>query len=803
MIVDNPFVLTSEGYKEELTLNFDKKTIILDSSEGLRVPYDETLVLNNSELSVRRPVPFFESEGNVSKALRVKKDGTDYEIYWEKVSDLDNLAVLFGTQDSEADRLFALTHAGAPLYYDPATRTVYLDLNGKEDIIGDGKLLNNNGQPINGWLLDPRHIYNGGTSEDSLRLVVYPDEQKLERLNIPLDQYLLRWKSSEADMPIYRYPNGIPVKADSEYGGQKGNWDPANGLSRIALKGLTKNLLYWDPAALAWRQVTTATENLTPLYLKPTNDSTLEFGLKYDNTTIMVNSRGQLISNGIEVPDRRNNELMYLMLSGSEYDSENLPKLMWGEAGKVDDVQINGITTVKNKISNILLDNSHFGLLRPTLEYRANTSEFGDSERHLAVNIYNALPQRYTGQTEGKALILNSENVLEWGEAGKVDALRVSDALGHTKQLDPVGKIITVNVDKGLQITSEGEIIHINEVRQQTTTASGDTIPLYMPNGVDEQGHLMDTSHATGKVGISLRQVTMKGLADGATTYDWVTINGRQRDGATDSVVKHNLALKIAGYDSTNHNYNNATLKVDAAGLSANYKANSEQLFGLNGSEGLIEINGNVIGLKQAFLDRIQSTDFRKGQIDSEGLRDPRYYPTIQLLDTELAAKQDLLTPIWPISISSEDILEVHYDGRTIVSTPSEGLVAADVWLSYLDSELYLSTLIPNAASEGNILVDFASLYDAVASNLGRFIGNYDSEGGLPTKAQVPNLERNDYAFITVAVETSEGSEGSVQYYYHRYKYVDDGSESGHWEFEYRVYGNTFTNPQLEAINSR
>ena len=251
---------------------------------------------------------------------------------------------------------------------------------------------------------------------------------------------------------------------------------------------------------------------------------------------------------------------------------------------------------------------------------------------------------------------------------------------------------------------------------------------------------------------------------------------------------------------------------VDANGLQGNYKVETQKILPTDTSEGLIVINGNKVKLADRFLDRITLNDFRKRQIDSEGLNDSedRFYPTIQLLNNELEAKQDLLTPIWPIVIpatgSEANHIEVKYDGNTIISTPSEGLRAGDVLLSYLDPDLYLHEVLPNTLSEGDPLVNEGEMQDAISSNLGKFIGNYNSDSELPDKDTYPTLERNDYAFITVLVTTSEGSEGSegeVQYYYNRYKYVDDTSESGHWEFEYRVSGSTFTYDQLQALNSK
>ena len=107
-----------------------------------------------------------------------------------------------------------------------------------------------------------------------------------------------------------------------------------------------------------------------------------------------------------------------------------------------------------------------------------------------------------------------------------------------------------------------------------------------------------------------------------------------------------------------------------------------------------------------------------------------------------------------------------------------------------------------NTTSEGNQIVDLNTLTDYIASALGRFVGNFASEGALPTKAQRPSLERNDYAYVTVMVVTSEGSEATVKYVYQRFKYVDDSSETGHWAFEYNVGDTAFTYKQWEAISS-
>jgi len=221
-------------------------------------------------------------------------------------------------------------------------------------------------------------------------------------------------------------------------------------------------------------------------------------------------------------------------------------------------------------------------------------------------------------------------------------------------------------------------------------------------------------------------------------------------------------------------------------------------------SEGLLEIINNKVNFLPSFLNRLVLNDYAKNAIDSEGLRDDHYYPTITLLKTELDAKQDFLHPIFPAVITSEgdsegpNKLYVLYDNDSIKLNNNGELVTKDVYLATLPG-IPLSDIVPTDANSENQMTTEGWVQDSISSNLGRFVGNFTSEGALPDKGEVPTLARNDYAFVTVPVYDSEGN---VEYLYYRYKYVDDTSETGHWQFEYQVSGSTFTYKQLLALNS-
>ena len=459
-------------------------------------------------------------------------------------------------------------------------------------------------------------------------------------------------------------------------------------------------------------------------------------------------------------------------------------KLTWGEAGKVD-----GLDVVEGARSNrIPLTNKYLKLnIGDGLDYT--------SEDLLKVDLKEVLPNM--GGKAGKVLTVGSDGEVMWGEADEITNIAVYD--GTTlKVLPVVNKRVTVQVERGLQATSEGKIGHINEITPQTAAYAANNVQFYIPKGTDNYGHIVD--NATG-VAEGLREVQF--LPYDSNVNSWVdlqpaTISGRQVVRATQKIKGYNAAA------AAGHKYDNATLMLDADGLSANYKSKAQKLVATDAtSEQLIIINGNELSFNQLALNRLQLLENAKGVIDSEGLANSKYYPTINLLKTELDAKQDLLTPIAPAFISSEgdsegpNVLRVKYDNNTIILNNRGELKAKDVDLP-VNGEL--SDIVPTEASEGNPLVDEDLMYDSLSSNLGIFRGNYTSEGELPDKQDIPGLLRNDYAFITVPVYDSEGN---VEYYYNRYKYVDDTSETGHWEFEYRVSGSTFTRYQLNALNSR
>lgn len=474
-------------------------------------------------------------------------------------------------------------------------------------------------------------------------------------------------------------------------------------------------------------------------------------------------------------------------------DSEG--HIYWEETGKVDgfDIIEGGVhkhLPNTNKILELTIDKG--------LDYT--------SESKLLVDLLEVLPN-VVGKS-GQVLTV-SEGVTDkliWKDVDKLQHFYINDGT-TTKEL-PITRDAHSNVtineyfNKGLKINSESgvwKVGHDNEVIAQTRAAHQILIPV----GTDRHGHIIDGT--TGTIANGLREVTFKEVTNNRGTYvgtnDWVYV--KDPNNATTTT---NVGLKIAGIDNTSAatRYNNATLKIDGNGLSANYKSTFQKLTSEDAtSEQIIIINGNKLSLNDLTLRRLQLLENAKGVIDSEGLNNDKYYPTINLLKTELDAKQDLLTDIGPIVIGSEGDSEhghnsiyLKYDNKTIVLNNKGQLKAKDVDLP-INGEL--SEIVPTVASEGNPLVDEDLMYDSLSSNLGVFRGNFDSEGSLPTKAQEPALMRNDYAFITVPVYTSEG----VEYFYHRYKYIDDTSETGHWEFEYRVSGSTFTRYQLDALNSR
>ena len=98
-----------------------------------------------------------------------------------------------------------------------------------------------------------------------------------------------------------------------------------------------------------------------------------------------------------------------------------------------------------------------------------------------------------------------------------------------------------------------------------------------------------------------------------------------------------------------------------------------------------------------------------------------------------------------------------------------------------------------------NKLVDHDEMTWMITGNNNTFRGSYDSEGGLEAAWPRGTAEKNDYAFV--AVET-QGSEGPI-YYYDRYKCLgSEGTPGNDWEFEFRIATTGFTLDQWQAINS-
>ena len=398
----------------------------------------------------------------------------------------------------------------------------------------------------------------------------------------------------------------------------------------------------------------------------------------------------------------------------------------------------------------------------------------------ISVDIMDVLPG--IAGKGGKALIVTSEGALIWGEAGKIDSIEVSDGT-TTKVLPLANKQVTIRTDKGIGIATDGKIIHTNEIVATTIPATS----IFIPKGVDAQGHITDG--ATGAAN-ALREVRF--LGKDSTSNTWVELESATISGQ--EVTK--AVLKVAGYNpALVDKYRDATLKIDSNGLTVNLSGAEQKILATDTSEQFIIVNGNKLSLNTDLLRRLELVDFKKNVIDSEGINDPRFYPTIQLLNEQLGLKQDELTADYPIVITSEDRIQLLYDTDTLALKPATSkLYAKDVDMAVWGN---LTDLLTSQTSEGNKLADIDYVNDAISSNLGAFRGNFNSEGDLPTKAQVPGLEKNDYAYVTTPVVTSEG----LRFYYDRYKFIDSPAP-GHWNREYRVSGSTFTVNQLKAINS-
>lgn len=133
-------------------------------------------------------------------------------------------------------------------------------------------------------------------------------------------------------------------------------------------------------------------------------------------------------------------------------------------------------------------------------------------------------------------------------------------------------------------------------------------------------------------------------------------------------------------------------------------------------------------------------------------------------------------------------------------------LYAKDViWNGVGSARGTLLNIIPSAAgtkrvsdpTQVNNLVDYDTLMDAMAANLGTFRGTYDTTAALeaawPYSTAASAAQKNDYAFVTIV--TSEYT------YYDRYKCVKSAT-GNNWEFEFRIATSGFTSNQWKALQS-
>ena len=462
----------------ELRIKFDDETIKLNSENELYIPIDgETIILNSeNELAVDldNKTIVLGSEG-----LEVVEEQLDLDVNPDFIrlgSELDSERFFRIKGDSELKDIID----------SEALRIRRLEDNVFVYVASDGSL----GYITKG---DNRYYDYVDLSLDHFRYI----EGDTKYIPFDFPTYAGVVKSVDSEGNITRYTSGenslLKSKLAHVTPADRDKWNRIDyKQNRLKLEDTSNETLYKNALLL--------NPPLTNVHLGNTKPETQSMiSLRVDNKTIVIDSENFLrLHADCVLPISSEGNLVIVT------DSRGKP--YWASAdrfGKVDDVRVNNISIVRNKLANLKLKNNG------GLEF--STSE--DSEGLMFVDIYDVLPARTTSQTEGKALILDSENHLSWGEAGKVDALKVRDALSHEKQLDPVNKIITINVDKGLQITSEGKIIHINEVAPQTRAANH----ILVPAGTDAQGHIIDGTAST--VANGLRELTFNDRTNNAGAY--------------------------------------------------------------------------------------------------------------------------------------------------------------------------------------------------------------------------------------------------------------------------------------------
>lgn len=225
----------------------------------------------------------------------------------------------------------------------------------------------------------------------------------------------------------------------------------------------------------------------------------------------------------------------------------------------------------------------------------------------------------------------------------------------------------------------------------------------------------------------------------------------------------------------------------------------------------LIDVFTNSeIGLNTTFLNRLELKEFKKNILDSEGINDPKFYPTVQLLNTEVGKRQKDLNAGNAIKLTSEGVdkekIDVLYDAllgdsESTIGLRNNHLYARDViWDTIGSSKGTLRDLIPDGAgstttqdpSGRNKLVDYDTFINALTSSLGVFRGTFNSEAALEVAFPKGSCDKNDYAFVTHV--SSEGT------FYDRYKCVDKAGDN--WEYEFRIATSAFTADQWKALES-
>lgn len=406
----------------------------------------------------------------------------------------------------------------------------------------------------------------------------------------------------------------------------------------------------------------------------------------------------------------------------------------------------------------------------------------------LTGRVPTPLPTAPTSAEAGKAIVVNSAgNGLEYGEAGKVDAVQIN----------------------GTAIAGDGAQTKIANIPKASDSTLG-VIKVGSNLSIDANGVLSGTAAANnGKLTIQDGQSTAIKAAEftadqsGDTT---LTVTGSGGTSVTGNSTTHTLTISSPslGTGASNAAYGNHT----------HGNLTTDGKLGTTANKPVVTTTGGVI-----------TAGSTTSPIGMSG--------TSIIHETSGAASTG--NTVSKGSASKSVSLTVNEWGH-VTSLSDQDIEIPESKVTGLTSDLStitgnISTIngkIPSAASSSNQLADKAFVNSSIDTNTATFRGTYNAVTDLgntqstvdgwtdPPSDNVQNTvttqiaakmtalsvtpENNDYVFVGVD-QTPVGDAGEDWFW--RFKYSDpSGNHSGTWKYEYTLNNSSFTADQWATINS-